>query len=391
MVNRWQCNDFNHYYTSSLMLSQGVNPYVTPLKPLMDLLKMYHDSGIPYATNPPPLIYLFMPFAQYDPLAAFNLWSTLQLLCFAANLYLVRKIINNKYFNSIFLEFTCLFAASFPVFLHFISAQVQFLILLFIYLAYLLFTQKKYALTFLLLATAGAIKIYPLFLAPWFLLRAQCTLSRKALHALLMVSWIAFLGYLTDLNLWRDFFQFSTPIIKNYIIGKGWNYGIPSFIGHLGVFFEFNKLFNSNIDKLTTTADVFGILALALCFIYILRNKLSLVTEFSLVLIFMLLATPSCWAHYVVAAMLPIAVIITNIHRNGSFSQKCALGLALFFLLIDVSVYATKSSMIAYFTCLHMPLFSMLALAYLLIRTDSPALHDTDCPHMPSFAKACAP
>jgi hypothetical protein len=60
-------NDFAHYYVSSRLLLEGKNPYSTPMKPLYDQYGLHFDEAIPFATNPPLLLLLFLPFTIFSP------------------------------------------------------------------------------------------------------------------------------------------------------------------------------------------------------------------------------------------------------------------------------------------------------------------------------------
>ena len=368
MTDHWRYNDFNHYYASSFMLSHHINPYTTPLKPVIDLFQLNYDEGIPYATNPPLLLYFFLPFSLADPITSFNLWFIFQFLAFIASIYLVKALIHDAYFDSIFLPFICLVSASFPVFLHFISSQVQFFISSTILLAFLLFTRKKYALTLLLLSVVGTLKLYPFYVMPWFFIRMQCSLFHKLLYAAGTALWITCLCAATGFDLWLDFFNHALPIVRDYILLRGWNYSIPSFIANSGALFYPNSTLGNNANTLLNIANAVGLLTLAGTYIFILTRELKQEAEFSLLLIMSLISTPSCWAHYIVLLFLPIAVILKNKKYIKTPLDKVIISLAFFFLLVDVTRFATVLNGFPFLLVLYCPLYSLIVLAFYLAK-----------------------
>src|SRR5258708_38695741 len=66
--------DFAHYYASSRVLIEGGNPYTTPLSALFDRWGFVYFEDIPFGTNPPPLLWLFAPFALLSPQAGDAAW-----------------------------------------------------------------------------------------------------------------------------------------------------------------------------------------------------------------------------------------------------------------------------------------------------------------------------
>ena len=125
---RWNDYDFNHYYVSGRMLLEGQNPYTTSLEAESHALGFRYSADLPIATYPPPFVWMFAALAMVPPRAAFAVWVGVELICLAAILWLVRRLLGERLSARGWLFVVALAIISRTVSYHLYYSQAQLLL-----------------------------------------------------------------------------------------------------------------------------------------------------------------------------------------------------------------------------------------------------------------------
>lgn len=104
-IERWEHDwkdlykyeDFNHYYATGYLMSQGIVPYDVTLNSIKDLSSkfVWHEK-IEKPTNPPLLGALFVPISYMSPFNAWLFWNIGMLTCLISSVLILFKIYSRK-------------------------------------------------------------------------------------------------------------------------------------------------------------------------------------------------------------------------------------------------------------------------------------------------------
>lgn len=160
--------DFPVYYLSSRAFYDGANPYRANFDRLAARLGL--DNGmIKQATDPPSFIILFAPFSRLSAPAAFWTWSALMLAALIASaIILLRQSGLPLPWQWSIGAIVALYP---PVTNHFIYGQNKILILLMLVLAMRAIALKSDGVAGLMIAMAALMRMFPLLLIGYLLLR----------------------------------------------------------------------------------------------------------------------------------------------------------------------------------------------------------------------------
>lgn len=330
-------NDFAHYYLSAQMLLAGENPYTTPLAPRCAALGFEQDPRIPYGANPPLLIGLFTLFAWAPAPWAFAGWLVVQGVTLAALVQAVRRVVVPRVDPTWLLVGGAVLLNSTTLARHFYYAQVQLLVGLVLALALLASLRGRGAIAVALAAAATVFKLYPAVLIPWFLfhkLRSGRDLAeRLAAGAAVGLAAIGLVGP----ELWLSFVRDGLPVIQLSVGGSWTNYSIPSLVKMLA------GAAGGDIHTAPPWAAMLGkclgIAVVAAAYVRAFWGDLNSRTQFSLMTLAMLAASPICWSHYFVLAALPAAVLIVASISRGGFAIAVSAGLSALVLFPELDLH----------------------------------------------------
>jgi Glycosyltransferase family 87 len=180
--------DFNHYYTATLALRRGSNPYLTSYGALGRSLGL-ELSGLDTENQPPTLFLCFAPLTRLGPYSAYWVWVAISL---AALVIAVWVLVGE---TSLDTRQTLLFGALLflypPIYEHFYFANMQIAITLLIVVALHCMACGADRRAGLLLALATALKAYPALLAIYLACRGRWQALRW------MTIWGGVIGLLT--------------------------------------------------------------------------------------------------------------------------------------------------------------------------------------------------
>jgi hypothetical protein len=311
-------NDFAHYYLSSRLLAEGRNPYTTRLEPFYREYGFEYHEGVPTATNPPPLLWLFVPLALLPLSVAFSCWLIVQTLSLGTILWFTRQLLGAR-LSARGWRFVCAAAiSSATVYWHYYFSQVQLLLTAMVLAAFTLHRQQRYGRACALVTAAALTKLFPAVLIPWFVWRGASD-CRARLGRIVVILVIGVAGILaTDLHLWKGFVRHSRGVLAANAINHTFNFTVPAFVTNLG--FAAHDFSPSPDDArwwwaVGVTAGL-GVIALA--YLACLRGKQDDETQFCLLCIAMLAGNITTRGHYFVFLIFPVVVAAARVRANLS-------------------------------------------------------------------------
>ena len=321
--------DFAHYYVWSRLLIEGGDPYLDRAEPLYAQYGFVSYRDRPTATNPPSLLWLFVPFALLTPTLAFAGWSLVQASSLCVILWWTRRLLQPR-LSSRGWRFVCAgVVASQAVYLHFCFGQVQLLLAALLLTAYALHRQGNDTAACLLAAAAGLLKMYPFVLVPWFLWRSGGGARARTGRAVLVLAVSMFVIWVTNIQLWQELIRQALPVVTNYARGPHLNFSLPSFVATLGN--AFLGLSRSAVGAHTwwMVGEAAGLALTVLAYIACSRGDGETEAEFCLLCVTMLAGNMVAWGHYYVFLIFPTAAAATRIAANPTGSRIVWFGMVL--------------------------------------------------------------
>ncbi|MGD0076141.1 MAG: glycosyltransferase family 87 protein [Candidatus Binataceae bacterium] len=337
--NRCDKNDFACYYIYAYAMRDGVNPYTE------DLRLTAHSYGLKIKartrTGYPPTFVLCMELLTLLTFGtAYWVWSGLNFAALLLSLYLLlRKDLELDAKTGLSLAALALFYQ--PIAVSFGWGQPHMILLLMMVVAWLCFQQGNDRAGGLTLAFAGLLKIYPLFLVGYLLVKRRWSaivftalgllIGGAATMALVGLSrTVAFAGRLPDRinGGWlASVHQLGSPSLINLdtfisrlfweLTGTGWN-GPLDWVRRLLVVLAQIALLALTVRETATKRSGRG----------------SDQRAFALWMAVVALLSPTAWVHYMILLLVPFAVLAAQAIRGQASSSAIWLGAASFFLVI---------------------------------------------------------
>ncbi len=318
--------DFSHYYVSALAMRQGINPYLTDLTPLAASLGL-EINEINHATYPPTFVLCFEPLTLLPPLPAYWLWVGMNILFMAVALYLLFKGLTKN--NDLRLALVGLAILYAPVSDNFYYAQTQILILLLLTQFMRWMESGRQRLAGAILGVAVLLKIFPLILVGYLLLRRRRTALLSAGLTLIFGSLLTlgFVGLDRSLN----FFEVLPFLTDPYWLGRPANVALGAMV---------SRMFWFSAGYLDPAADFIRSAEVLLSQLFLLgltthatlkSSKLSGNREqpvIALWVITAILLSPTAWFHYLVLLLIPYALLVRQLLRGEAPMLAASLGLA---------------------------------------------------------------
>jgi len=302
--------DFTTYYESTKLVLSHKNPY--------ELLFVY----------PPPVFFLTVPFSFFPPLPAEKLWMISSILLLILSL----KLVLNELRISLLSEkgmllCSLIFLFYFPLKFTLGTGQLNLFILFLITLSFLGFMKKDNRLLGISLGVAVMIKIFPLFLLPYLLLRRKWKALLWFFATCAFLSIASFIFFPTTSTYFVSYFREVLPqlLLKQHN-AYYYNQALSGFVSRLNIASNISQIVQSVISLMLFLMTLFAILANKK------ESKTSL--EFSLVLILNLLLNGFSWQHHFVWLLIPFLIIFFAIKRN----IKLNFLLLLSFSLVSVNI-----------------------------------------------------
>ena len=331
--------DFSHYYISALLMRKGQDPYITDIKPVASALGLTVQN-ITLATYPPTFLLLFEPLTLLVPVAAYWVWSAMGIGFLALTLYLLLDGLPREPSFRLFLIALVLLYP--PISNNFYWGQTQIMLLCFLTLFMCWMEGGRESWAGAILGFAGLLKLFPLMLMGYLLLRRQWKAIFYA--GLVMVLGglvtVAFLGVSRTMN----FTTVVSSVTSQRWLGRYTNVALVSIISHIFWFAAAVHMgpIGGIGSHLSPAMDLFRrvlvLLAqgtvLALTVYATLRSSRSPAAGdqhvIGLWVMTTVLLAPTAWIHYLVLLLIPYAVLL-RLYLSGEAPQRAIrAGLASF-------------------------------------------------------------
>ena len=325
-------NDFSHYYTSALLLREGVNPYRADLSARASELGLNVGDNT-RATYPPTFLLCFEPLTLMSPPHAYWTWIALNALAMAAALAMLLGPRSN-------LDLTTAlsiagFAVLFPAFAdNFGYAQSQAIVLLLLVLAMRGLENGMDRAAGAALALAVLLRIFPVIMFGYLVIRRRWRALGFAIAFLAIGAaiTIALVGLRTTLD-FREAIAFVT--------GTGWlirpaNVALHAFIARMFIYSAGLPL-SEPLNLVRRVIEAASELALLAMTVLVSKSPADSTDSdsraFSLWIVTTILLAPTAWLHYLVLLFIPFAQIISASSSGRASSRSLRMTIASYFVL----------------------------------------------------------
>lgn len=302
--------DFSHYYTSALLLREGVNPYRAELTlPATEL--GLNVSDIPRATYPPTFILCFEPLTLMRPVRAYWTWIALNAIALAVALAM---LLGPRAHLEVAAALSAAgFATLFPaVTANFDYAQTQALILLLLVIAMRSLERGMDLGAGAALAVAILLRVFPVIMLGYLVVRRRWralgfTIASIAIGAAITIA-------LVGLDTTLDFRTAIGFVTDSRWLGRPANVALSGAIARTFLYLAGRPL-GPTLDFARQTLEVVCELALLGLTVFATRAPAdSPDTDsraFSLWIVATILLAPTAWLHYLMLLFIPFAQIVS--------------------------------------------------------------------------------
>lgn len=310
--------DFSVYYYGSQLFLSGQNPYLSGQKLF---------SGYSY---PPSVFLLFVPFVLLPFQTSQLLWVFLNVLCLIASIVLLAKLFSVKFFSDTNLILSGFIFISFPVKFTLGMGQINILILFFLVLSLYFLKVKNYLFGGVFLGLSLVIKLFPLLLPVYFLLK----LNKKILTGLLAIFGAAFFCVIIFVPEKTNLYFFHNVV--PYFFSASWkldyySQSLSAFIGR-----TFGTGIEGNFLRIVIT-----IIIIFITFFVIFKKSRNdfetLSLEYGLLITATMLINTFSWQHHFVWLIIPFYALTVYLLKNKMGK--------LYFLLLTISYFLVAANL----------------------------------------------
>jgi Glycosyltransferase family 87 len=267
---------------------------------------------IDYNAHPPASVLLALPFAQLSYADAVLAWNTVSLLAFLGSLVIVAKVLPVP--TNLYLPILALLTFCHPLYGNLHSGQLTLILVLLVTAVWALERSGRSAAAGLVMGIATAIKLFPAYLAAYYIARGQFRPLRTAAFSFTTITVLTLL--LLGLDTYRDYVCVVLPHQTKFR-SFGYNLSIAGF---------WHKLFDPEGERRwmsplwaspVLARWAIGISDLWVTFLvgtlaYRARTPAQRDLAFAIVIVAMLLVSPVTWDISLPLLLIPIAVIARN-------------------------------------------------------------------------------
>ncbi|HUA35337.1 MAG TPA: glycosyltransferase family 87 protein [Candidatus Binataceae bacterium] len=320
--------DFSCYYTWAIAARRHINAYQNDLT----LLGLHNGAIIGPVTRsnyPPTFLLLSEPLSHFAPTNAHWIWIIMSVaLLIAATVILLADDLP-PYLIAIAVSLSFLYS---PTYVHFEFGQAQILIMFLLILVLRELERDREITAGLILAFAGLLKGYPLFMALYFL----CDHRWRALAAMAVAVMFGFMLTVVILGPWSLGFFARLP----RAITAGAGVPMLPIVSIAGTIWRWFGYFVSPANAKSRFALLIHFIATALdlCIfgwvvIVTLRLRARGIdprSAFGLLIPTMVLLIPGAWPHYMVLLLIPFGQLAIAAYRGEAPRLAIAFGIAAF-------------------------------------------------------------
>ena len=325
-------NDFSHYYTSALLLREGVDPYRADLRIRAREIGLNVGDNV-RATYPPTFLLCFEPLTLMSPAPAYWTWIALNLVAMAIALAMLLG--PRSHLDVTTALSLAGFAVLFPAFAdNFEFAQCQATVLLLLVLAMRSLERGKDRAVGAALAIAVLLRIFPVIMCGYLLMRRRWRALGFAIACLAIGAAITIA--LVGLRIALDF-RFAIAFINGYgYVLQSSNVALHAFITRFFIYSAGWPL-PPILDLPRQVIEMASAIALV-GFTIAVSNRSAVSPDsdsrvFSLWIVTTILLAPTAWLHYLVLLFIPYAQIISATASGRASSRSLRTAVASYFVL----------------------------------------------------------
>ena len=315
-------SDFSIYYVWGLAMRKGLDVYTTDLSSVAAGVGLDMGHWTKAARYPPTFILCFEPLSLLSPTGAWWTWATLNVTLLAVGLLL---LLSDGFDIASGLVLGALAILYAPLTNHFHYAQAQILILTLLILAIHSIRRGREVVAGFSLALAGLLKVYPLLLVGYLLVRRRwgVLLYMGLTFGIGLGLTCAFVGLSRGL---------SRTVLSSIFMDR-FSLGGVSVTGMISlVFWHFFSRSDSLVElarRATVLTSSLGVVVLTM---WATSNYHVEVDEndpaFALWVVVMVLLVPTAWFHYLVLLLLPFGLLAEAANRGRASWRAIWFGVA---------------------------------------------------------------
>lgn len=320
--------DFSVYYASATALRQGINPYTADLTPIAS--QFHLDLGpLVRGDFSPVFLSCFEALTHFNPRTAYWIWFGLNVILLGEALTLLLSELRTGV-----AALAALMLLYEPLAEHFGYAQSQIVVLLLLVLMLRWLKEGHDALAGIALGVAGALRVFPLVLGGYLLLRKKwrALVPATLVVALASVIAVAVAGFSVCISflsaaLFYTQYEFAGVFkaisLSDFVSRLFW-YALGTHLGYIP----------DLCRRLTGVLADFALLLLTM--------RATVITDdarvFSLWIVTSILISPIAWVHYMVLMFIPF-LQLAHAAQEETCSSRALWAMVISYLLLEVPFY----------------------------------------------------
>jgi Glycosyltransferase family 87 len=266
-------------------------------------------TTVEYNAHPPTSVLLALPLARLEYADAVLAWNTISLAAFLASLVIVAAVLPVP--KTLFLPALALLTFCHPLYGNLYQGQLTLLLVLLVTAIWALERSGRSRAAGFVLGAAAVIKLFPAYLAVYYLARGRIRPLLTATISVLTLTCLTAL--ILGLDAYHDYVQIVLPAQTRFR-SLGYNYAIAGF---------WHKLFDPAgeseymtpllscpmLASVGTLLSDLGMTVIVMALAYLARTQAQRELAFASVVTAMLLVSPVTWDTSLPLMLIPIAII----------------------------------------------------------------------------------
>ena len=341
--------DFSHYYVAALAMRTGLNPYAVDLRPLGRQLGL---DGIARATDTPFFLLCFEPLTWLRPGAAYWTWFAINAAALVLAMVLILRAaprLNTRQLISL----SAIILLYPPLSNHIFFSQTQIVILMLVVVTMRSLESGRDRTAGLALATAGLLKVFPLVIAGYFVVRQRWRALGWTAIGLIAGTAATVIAFGLERN---ASFVAGTYLTRSAgFLARPANVALGSFVSRMFWYAAGEVTMSPWLDwtrAITVLAAEVSVVGLTIFATLPRARTMSegSITigshesrEFALWVTAAIMLSPTAWIHYLVLLILPF-MLIAAAGWNGTASPRALWLMAASYAAISLSMAITGSA-----------------------------------------------
>lgn len=377
-------SDLPTYYSAAIALRNDQNIYQHDV--ITNIAVHYVDFGkdIGSYNYPPLLAQLFIPLSFLSYPIAKAIWTLILLfLLFLVGRKLLELKLGDAWSKNCW-PLLALCLLSFPLSRVLVHGQLEILVLYGALLSWHLYIKNKKIATGIVIGLMAVIKIYPLILLLYFLVRSEKKLIIATIATIFIIGGISL--SLLPRSTSASLFDHTIPALlqgqaaeqtvagkPSYAGTKYWpnNYALSGLFAHTLTQQAVTTGFVNKPDLATKLSYFFSALIFIIMMITLIKNRQRLdpLIYFYILLSFLLIV-PLAWEYYLVLA-LPTLIILIHKKLQSPAENKQLIMLAIILAIISLEIYYWRPWLLQGWGTIFMSVKTLSLIALFIISTNS--------------------